>query len=71
MGAIGQWFMTKSYMFAPPGIVSPIGYMRIVWSIFFGVMLGDAFPNLLPSLGIALILFSGMLVSFDAYRKRQ
>ena len=68
-GAIGQWLMTKSYMFAPPGIVSPIAYMRIIWSLFFGVLLGDAFPNFLPSFGIALILLSGVLVAFDVYRK--
>lgn len=69
-GALGQWLMTKSYMFAPPDIVAPISYMRIVWSVLFGVALGDSFPNLMPSFGIALILLSGALVAFSVYRAK-
>lgn len=68
-GAIGQWLMTKSYMYAPPDIVAPIAYMRIVWSLIFGVLLGDSLPNIIPSIGIALILLSGVLVSFYALRE--
>ena len=70
IGTIGQWLMTKSYMFAAPDIVSPIAYMRIVWSLLLGVALGDAFPNLMPSIGIALILLSGALVAFGVYRRK-
>lgn len=71
LGTIGQWLMTKSYMFASPDIVSPIAYMRIVWSLFLGVALGDALPNFMPSLGIALILLSGALVAFGVYRQKR
>lgn len=70
IGTIGQWLMTKSYMFAAPDIVSPIAYMRIVWSLLLGVALGDAFPNIMPSIGIALILLSGALVAFGVYRRK-
>lgn len=68
-GAIGQWLMTKSYMFAPAGIVSPITYMRIVWSLILGLFLGDSLPNMLPSIGIALIIISGVLVALPAFIK--
>ena len=71
LGTIGQWLMTKSYMFAPPDIVSPIAYMRIVWSLLLGVAMGDALPNLAPSLGMALILLSGALVALGVYRKKR
>lgn len=71
LGTIGQWLMTKSYMFASPDIVSPIAYMRIVWSLLLGVALGDTLPNLIPSIGIALILLSGALVAFGVYREKQ
>lgn len=70
VGAVGQWLMTKSYMFAPPSIVAPVSYLRIVFSVFLGVILGDFLPNFLPSLGIALILISGILVSVSAGKKR-
>lgn len=69
-GAIGQWLMTKSYMYAPPDIVAPIAYMRIVWSLIFGVLLGDSLPNIMPSIGISLILLSGVLVSIYALREK-
>ncbi|MGX2971657.1 DMT family transporter [Helicobacter sp. T3_23-1059] len=69
VGTIGQWLMTKSYMFASPNVVAPITYMRIVWSVFLGVLLGDSFPNLLPSIGIALILLSGALIGLNAIKK--
>lgn len=66
-GALGQWLMTKSYMFAPPDIVAPVAYMRIVWSVLFGVLLGDSLPNIMPSVGIALILLSGVLIALKAW----
>ncbi len=66
-GAIGQYCMTKSYMFAPPGIVAPIAYMRIVWSLLFGIALGDALPDFFPSLGIFLIIVSGVLVALPVF----
>lgn len=69
IGTIGQWLMTKSYMFAPPDVVAPIAYMRIVWSMFLGVALGDLFPNLVPSVGIALILLSGAMVAMSKVRR--
>lgn len=67
-GALGQWLMTKSYMFAPADIVAPVAYMRIVWSVLFGVLLGDSLPNIMPSVGIALILLSGVLIALKAWR---
>lgn len=66
VGVVGQWLMTKSYMFAHPSIVAPVSYLRIVFSVFLGVILGD----FLPSLGIALILILGILVSVSAGKKR-
>lgn len=69
VGTIGQWLMTKSYMFASPNVVAPVAYMRIVWSVFLGVLLGDSFPNLLPSIGIALILLSGALTWLNVLKK--
>lgn len=68
-GAIGQWLMTKSYMFAPAGIVAPITYMRIVWSLLLGVALGDSFPSLFASFGIFLIILSGVLIAIPVFMK--
>lgn len=66
-GTIGQWLMTQSYLYAPAAIVAPVGYMRIVWSLFLGVMLGDAFPNFQSGLGISLIILSGFLIALPSF----
>lgn len=61
-GTLGQHFLTKAYLSAPAGIVAPIDYTRIIFSIFFGILLGDSLPNLLTTSGIVLIILSGILI---------
>ena len=58
-----QLFMTKAYSLAKGGIVGTIGYSNIIFSIFLGMMLGDAFPTFMVLIGIGLIILSGYLVS--------
>jgi len=58
-----QIFMTKAYSLAKGGIVGTIGYSNVIFSIFLGMMLGDAFPSMYVLSGVALIIFSAYLVS--------
>lgn len=67
-GTIGQYFMTKAYMLAPPSVVSPIDYMRIIFSIPLGIMLGDSLPDLYSIFGILLIIASGILIALSAIK---
>jgi drug/metabolite transporter (DMT)-like permease len=60
----GQYFLTKAYGADKAGIVSAIGYANIIFSIFIGMMLGDAFPDLVSLLGIFCIIGSGLMISF-------
>ena len=60
---LAQIYMTKSYASAKAGIVGTISYSNIVFSIIVGIVLGDAFPDVLIILGILLIVVSGILVS--------
>lgn len=66
-GTIGQYFLTKAYMNAPAGIISPIDYTRLVFSWILGLMLGDALPSLETSLGIVLIIISGIGVGLPVF----
>lgn len=66
-GTFGQAFLTRAYMLAPAGIVAPIDYSRIIWGIVLGLFLGDSFPNLGTSLGILLILISGVLIALPVF----
>lgn len=60
----GQYFVTKAYGADKAGIVSAIGYANIVFSVFIGMALGDAFPDWMSSIGILCIILSGAIISF-------
>ncbi len=60
----GQYFVTKAYGADKAGIVSAISYAGIIFSIFIGMLLGDAFPDIVSLLGIFLIIASGLMISF-------
>ena len=59
----GQYFVTRAYSAEKPGLVSAIGYSNIIFSLIFGLLLGDAFPDLLSLLGIGCIISSGLIIS--------
>ncbi len=60
----GQYFVTKAYGADKAGIVSSIGYANIIFSVFIGMALGDAFPDWMSSLGILCIILSGVIISW-------
>lgn len=62
-GTIGQYYITRAYTLAPAGIVAPIDYTRIVFSLIFGIILGDSIPNIYSITGMSLIILSGILVA--------
>ncbi len=59
----GQYFITKAYGADKAGIVSAVSYANIVFSVFIGLMLGDAFPDVVSIAGILCIIISGVIVS--------
>jgi drug/metabolite transporter (DMT)-like permease len=59
----GQYFVTKAYGADKAGIVSAIGYANIIFSVFIGMALGDAFPDWMSTLGILCIIASGIVIS--------
>ena len=59
----GQYFVTKAYGADKAGIVSAISYANIIFSVFIGMLLGDAFPDGMSLSGITCIIISGMIVS--------
>lgn len=60
----GQYFVTKAYGADKAGVVSAISYAGIIFSIFIGMLLGDAFPDVVSLIGIVLIIVSGLMISF-------
>lgn len=60
----GQYFVTRAYGADKAGIVSSIGYTNIIFSTAIGIMLGDAFPDIISVMGICCIIFSGVMISW-------
>ena len=65
----GQYFVTKAYGADKAGVVSAIGYANIIFSIFIGMALGDAFPDLMSLAGILCIILSGVMISLEKRRR--
>jgi drug/metabolite transporter (DMT)-like permease len=59
----GQYFVTRSYGADKAGIVSIFGYSNIIYSVFIGMLLGDAFPDWMSWTGILCIIGSGIIIS--------
>jgi len=60
---MSQLLMTKAYELTKAGIVGTISYSNIVFAIIIGVMLGDPIPDIWTTLGILLVILSGLLVA--------
>ena len=59
----GQYFVTKAYGADKAGIVSSISYANIIFSVFIGMALGDAFPDWMSAAGIACIITGGVIIA--------
>ena len=64
----GQYFVTRAYGADKAGIVSAVSYANIIFSVFIGMALGDAFPNLMSWGGIFCIISGGIIISLVKWR---
>ena len=59
---LSQWLLTKAYSTTNAGIIGIVSYIIIPFSILFGTLLGDSFPDIYTMIGIGLIVLAGLLV---------
>lgn len=60
---IGQIFLTKAFTYGKAGPISVAGYSNIIFSILFGILLGDPLPSTTSLLGICFVISSGFLIA--------
>jgi len=60
---VSQLLMTKAYGETKAGVVGAVSYTNILFSILVGVALGDDFPSLVTTFGIALMVTAGIVVA--------
>ncbi|MBT0611759.1 DMT family transporter [Campylobacter hyointestinalis] len=69
MGICGAWFqiyLTKAYATSKKaGVVAAVSYSDVLFSLLFGLMLGDSLPNMAALCGISLIIISGILIASE------
>ena len=59
-----QIYLTKAYAASKKaGVVAAVGYSDVVFSMIFGLILGDALPDAWAFLGIGMIIGAGILVA--------
>ena len=63
ISTLSQWLLTKAYSSTNATIIGVVSYTNIPFAIGFGVMLGDAFPNIAALCGILFIVLGGLLVN--------
>lgn len=61
---VGQVYLTKAFSYQKSGVIAAVGYSNIIFSILFGVLLGDELPDIYSFVGIGLIIICGVLISF-------
>lgn len=62
VSTLSQWLLTKAYSFSRAGVIGAVSYTNIPFAVGFGIMLGDAFPDIYVWLGIGMIILAGLLV---------
>ncbi len=60
---LAQFYMTKAYGVTQAGIVGAVSYSNILFSILFGLLIGDPFPDAATWVGIGLIVAAGLAVT--------
>jgi drug/metabolite transporter (DMT)-like permease len=63
---IGQVYLTKAFAYQKTGIIGAVGYSNIVFSVGFGVLLGDQIPGWEGMMGILLVLICGIMISIKS-----
>lgn len=68
ISTLSQWLLTKAYSNSNLSIIGVISYTNIPFSIGFGWMLGDSFPDFYTWMGIGLIILGGLLVGLKKFK---
>lgn len=66
---IGQIYLTKAFSYGKAGAISAVGFSNIVFSVVFGVFLGDPSPSMIAFLGIIFVITSGIIISYQSKKE--
>ena len=64
LSTTAQLFLTKAYLVSKAGVVGIVSYSSIIFSSLIGIFLGDPIPSFLTTIGIILVIISGVILTF-------
>jgi drug/metabolite transporter (DMT)-like permease len=69
-GGLGQLCVTTAYRYAPAGVLAPMIYSAMLWSVLLDIMLYGNWPTESLLLGCGIIIVSGLVIVFHESRQR-
>lgn len=70
-GGFGQLCVTYAYYNAPAGILAPMIYSALLWSILLDILLYGNWPTQSLFLGSGIIIASGLIIVFSEARRKK
>lgn len=68
LGLAGHFFVVKAVQWGRASIVAPVGYLELVGATFLGWMFFGNFPDWLTWVGAAVIVASGLYITYREHR---
>lgn len=70
-GGLGQLCVTFGYRYAPAGILAPMMYSALLWSVILDIVLYGNWPTESLLLGCGIIIASGLMIVFHESRRKE
>ena len=62
---LGHWFVIRAYLLAPASLLTPFTYLQMIWATLYGFAIFGQLPDAWSSLGIAVIVASGLWLALQ------
>ena len=67
-GLLGHYFVVKAVQWGSASLVAPVGYGELIGSTLLGYLLFAEFPDIWTWIGAAIIVASGLYITFREHR---
>ena len=67
-GGFGHYFVTRALVYAPASVLSPFDYAQLLGATLLGYFIFGNFPDVYTWIGAAIIVASGMFITWREYR---
>ncbi|MFO1396664.1 MAG: EamA family transporter [Burkholderiales bacterium] len=69
LAGTAHWLLTASFLAAPASLLTPFTYVQLLWATFLGWLVFDHLPDAGSTLGMAIIVSSGLFLAVAERRR--